>query len=128
MRALRSGGGPDAERAIHVYPGALLVRPGAEVSRAGSNAPVLTLPAWMQTIAGPSSAGRFSARMRPWSSTGRRMTRWWPKPAHAQAAHQRRMRFIADDDGDGRRAEEAVGLDIPAHALQNGVARGEPAR
>src|SRR5690242_5912843 len=44
---------------------------------------------------------------------------------HAQAAHQRWVRFVADDNHDRRRVKEAIGLDVPAHFIQNGVARGK---
>ena len=51
------------------------------IASAGSQAPVLTLPAWMQTIAGPESGGSASARIRPCASTGTVTTRERPSPS-----------------------------------------------
>ena len=40
---------------------------------------------------------------------------------HAERLEQRRMRFLAGDDGNRRRAEQAVGFDVPAHARKHRV-------
>ena len=112
----RRGRGPQAERAVDVHPGAGLARARARSPASGSKAPVLTLPACAQTIVGPCSGGSASARMRPWPSTGTRTTRLRPKPEQAERLDQRRVRLLADHDRDRRRAEQPVGLDVPAAA------------
>ena len=38
------------------------------------------------------------------------------------------MRLLADDDRDRRRAEQALGLDVPAGLLEHGVRGPRPAR
>ena len=45
-------------------------RASRQISAAGSNAPVFTLPAWMQTRVILSSGGSASDRILPWLSTG----------------------------------------------------------
>src|SRR5207302_1755563 len=52
---------------------------------AGSNAPVLTLPACRQTSVLSSSGGSASARILPWPSTGTRITRSPPRPTSISA-------------------------------------------
>src|SRR6266550_470374 len=52
---------------------------------AGSNAPVLTLPACRQTSVLSSSGGSASARILPWPSTGTRITRSRPRPTSISA-------------------------------------------
>ena len=56
-----------------------------QISRAGSNAPLFTLPACRQRIAGVARAGSASARMRPSPSTGTRTTRSRPSPSSVSA-------------------------------------------
>src|SRR2546430_3529975 len=56
---------------------------------AGSNAPVLTLPACRQTSVLSSSGGSASARILPWPSTGTRITRSPPRPTSISALSTR---------------------------------------
>ena len=51
----------------------------------GSTDPVFTLPACTHTIAPSLKAGRDSAHILPWSSTGTRITRRRPKPSSPSA-------------------------------------------
>jgi len=55
------------------------------ISSAGSNAPVLTLPACRQTSVLSSSGGSESVRILPWPSTGTRITRSRPRPTSVSA-------------------------------------------
>src|SRR5262245_2486669 len=122
MGALRRGGGPDTERAISVYPCALLVRPGAEVCGGVERASV--------DVAGLDADNCWILELWKVLGADASLSVHWQaqhtlvaEACHAQAAHQRRVRLIADDDGDGRRAEETVGLDIPAYSFQDRVTR-----
>ena len=45
------------------------------------------------------------------------------EPQQLQGGKQRRMRVIADHHGNGRRAEQSIGLRIPARPPQNFAAR-----
>src|SRR5262252_2212821 len=51
----------------------------------GSLAPLLTLPAWRHTSAGPVSDGRLRGSTRPWSSVGRIRARSRPSPTSPSA-------------------------------------------
>ena len=53
-----------------------------------SNAPEFTFPAWVQTIAGPSTSGSAATHIRPWSSAGTRMTRSRPRPSMPSALNR----------------------------------------
>ena len=53
----------------------------SQISPTGSNAPVLMLPAWVQTIAGPSIRGSSDGFIRPCASVATRRTRSRPSPS-----------------------------------------------
>src|SRR6184192_3608563 len=73
---------PNAPSTCTQAPAALA---GGMISSAGSKAPVLTLPACRQTSVLSSSGGSAAARMRPWPSTGTRITRSRPRPTSVSA-------------------------------------------
>ena len=50
-----------------------------------SKAPLFTFPAWRQTMPGPWILGKASERIRPWLSTGTRMSPARPKPRSERA-------------------------------------------
>src|SRR5205823_12926659 len=56
-----------------------------QISTAGSNAPVFTLPACMQTIVRSDKCGNLLARIRPWPSASTMVTRFLPNPARLNA-------------------------------------------
>ena len=56
--------------------------------RLGSKAPEFTFPACVQTIAGPSTLGSLSARIRPWLSAGTWTTRSRPRPSIPSALNR----------------------------------------
>src|SRR5438309_865074 len=64
---------------------ASIAQESAAALSAGSNAPVLTLPACRQTSVLSSSGGSASARILPWPSTGTRITRSPPRPTSISA-------------------------------------------
>ena len=69
---------------------------------------------------------RAAARRRacgPARPPARATTRLRPSPSMPSALSTREVRLVADDDRDRRRAEQAVGLDVPAGALEHRVAR-----
>ena len=81
------------------------------------------LPACRQTIVGPDSGGNL---IRAHASATVRRHAHDPVAAQAeqpQRLEQRRMGLLAHDDRDRRRAEQAIGLDVPAGARQHDVAR-----
>ena len=113
--------GPQPERAVDVDPGAVRRARAARSSPSGSNAPVLTLPAWAQTIVGPSrrqSAGERVGAHRALPVGGDPHDRRRPKPEQPQRASIVDVRLLADDDAQRRRAVEPVRLDVPAGAAR----------
>ena len=99
------------------------------ISSSGSKAPLFTLPAWAQTIAGPSiparASRRASGRIRPWSSAAIRADAL-ALPAQAEHLERRVDRDVGPavgHDGDRRRALQAVPLDVPADPCEDPVAR-----
>ena len=99
----------------------------AAISSSGSKAPVFTLPACAQTIAGPvparSAASRASGRIRPCSSASARTIWRVADPEQPQRAEHRHVHFAADHDAQRRRSVQAVRFDVPSGAPQHLVAR-----
>ena len=95
----------------------------------GSNAPVFTLPAWAQTIVGPSQPGqRRRAARRPASGPARRRRPGGPGrgPARASGATTKIVTCASSPTTtcDRRRAEQPALLDVPADRAQDRVAGG----
>ena len=125
VRPARGCGGPQAEGAVDVQPGARRARRLGDrrqrVERAGVEVAGLRAH----------DGGRRERRQRLGPHA--------PLPVHGHAHEavaaeadeperldQRRMRLLADHDGDRRRAEQPVGLDVPA--LRARAPRGAPRR
>ena len=90
-------------------------------------APVFTSPTCAQTIAGPSTSSRAASRasggIRPWSSAETATSASLPKPRRRSARLTVTWRFPPAKTCTSRCADEALALDIPADALEDGVTR-----
>ena len=127
VRARRSSGGPESEGTIDVYP-----RPaaadvlanlgdgieGTGIHIAGLHAHDGALGDWRHLL--PEHA--------PLSVAGHARDPLAPETDHREGLLHARVHFLADHDGDRRRAKQALGLDVPAGACQQGVARGRERR
>ena len=71
---------------------------------------------------------RPSARIRPWSSVGTRMTRSRPRPSIWSAAKIVTCAPSLTTTGELRRTEQALALDVPARPAEQPVAAGREAR
>ena len=121
MAEARARGGPEAEGAVDVEPGACVVRTrrrsrqrveGAGVDVAGLRADD------RRPVAAPRAPRRAaSARMRPCSSAANELERGGAEPEQAQRAVDRHVALVAQRGRGSRGAPcEAVALDVPARA------------
>ena len=116
---------PQAERAVDVQPRAMRARRSAIASN-GSNAPVFTLPACAQTMAGPvaSTSGRRALGPHaPLIVGGRANDLPRADAEHPQRADHRHVHLAPTTTRSAGAPVEAVGLDVPAGAAQQLVAR-----
>ena len=118
--------GPEAERAVDVHPRAGLAARARDLAT-GSNAPVFTLPACMQTIVGPRDRRQLAATHASLRVDGHRSTR----AAQAEKAQRLEQATCTSSPtttviGGARTNRRA--LDIPAGALRRRARRREPAK
>ena len=88
----------------------------------GSKQPVFTSPAWVQTLAGPSPRPSSSARAGTVRPHPDRVL--GAQPQEAQRHEDRGVGVLADEHPHLRRSVQALGLDVPAGPLENGVTTG----
>ena len=122
LRARGSRRGPEAERAVNVHPCARGVRLRANLRNGVERARVHV--ARLHAHDGRTGNRRQFFQAQAALSVDRHLH----DPAASEAEHAERfcdrwMHFLADDDGDRRRAEEALRLDVPACALEHRVPR-----
>ena len=121
---------PEPEGAVDVDPGAGVVRRAGAAPPSDRRRRCSRCRPGRTRSCGRRAAGGQSGRIRPWPSTGTRDDPVAAEAEQRQRLQERDVDLLAHHHGERRRAEEAVGLDVPALAGQQrrGAPRPAPVR
>src|SRR5579859_271929 len=123
VRPRGRGGGPEAKRAVHMDPGAsvMCLRTYLRKRVEGACVDITCLQAEnSRPLKSRESIGAQTALI----IGGNGNDPVAAKAEQGKRLEEGRVRFLADDDRDGRGAKQTIGLHIPASPLQDGVSSG----
>ena len=127
VRPARGGGGPEAERSIHVHPSSRPVNPVSDLPDRIESARVDI--AGLGTDNGRPVKRREAIRDHPALSVDRAPQQASPPESqHGQRFHDRRVKFLAHHHGDLGCPAQTIVLDVPAHPLEDRMPGGRQGR